>query len=464
MKFHVLTLFPEMITQGLGQSITKRAIEKHIIEINAVNIRDYTTEKHGKVDDYTYGGGAGMLIQAEPVYQACQSVSKGKKIRTVYVTPQGKTFDQKLAGELSKEEELVILCGHYEGIDERVLEETVTDFISIGDYVLTGGELPAMVMIDAISRLVPGVLHNDQSAETESFHNDLLEYPQYSRPEVWHGKEVPAVLLSGNHKKINDWRIEASRERTKKRRPDLYARYEEKQKALKQLLRNKKENAFLIHGLLCGTADLARRNEKFVMGYDRTGTRIMLAGNVYDGKEYIPESMTEIISQNPKIDEIIVNCGKSLPDAALLERKYRRSVYKSMVYTQNVSLPQKIRDIRKITVEQADMEFPQWRLACACGEINTRNDMTVYAGYLDKDPVGIMAIQRDSTLLAIGSYKADMKGEIMKSLFANHLNEMLKDGGLPYILVKEEHQQAADILTQMGVYTGKSEISKVTFD
>ena len=190
----------------------------------------------------------------------------------------------------------------------------------------------------------------------------------------------------------------------------------------------------------------------------------MLAGNVYDGKEYIPESMTEIISKNPKIDEIIVNCGKSLPDAALLERKYRRSVYKSMVYTQNVSLPQKIRDIRKITVEQADMEFPQWKLTCACGEINTRNDMTVYAGYLDKDPVGIMAIQRDSTLLAIGSYKADMKGEIMKSLFANHLNEMLKDGGLPYILVKEEHQQAADILAQMGLYTGKSEISKVTFD
>ena len=165
MKLHVLTLFPEMILQGLAPSIIGRAVEKKIISLDAVNIRDYTLDKHGKVDDYTYGGGAGMLMQAQPVYDAWKAASGGKKIRTIYLTPQGTPFTQNLAKELAKEEELIFLCGHYEGIDERVLEEVVTDFVSIGDYVLTGGELPAMVMIDAVARLVPGVLGNDTSAE-----------------------------------------------------------------------------------------------------------------------------------------------------------------------------------------------------------------------------------------------------------------------------------------------------------
>lgn len=225
MKFHVLTLFPEMVIQGLNTSIIGRAVEKNLISIDAVNIRDYTTDKHGKVDDYTYGGGAGMLMQAQPVFDAWKAVCGDKKLRTIYVTPQGQTFHQKLAMDLAKEEELVFLCGHYEGIDERVLEEVVTDYVSIGDYVLTGGELPAMVMIDAISRLVPGVLNNDASAETESFHNYLLEYPQYSRPALWHDKEVPQILLSGDHAKIDEWRLEQSLARTRERRPDLYEKW-----------------------------------------------------------------------------------------------------------------------------------------------------------------------------------------------------------------------------------------------
>ena len=176
-KFHVLTLFSEMIEQGLGTSVIGKAMQRGAISLNVVNIRDYTEEKHGKVDDYPYGGGAGMLMQAQPVYDACMAVTGGKKIRTVYMTPQGKPFTQKMAEEFSREEELLLLCGHYEGIDERVLEEVVTDRVSIGDYVLTGGELPAMVMIDAIARLVPGVFGTETSAEEESFYNDLLEYP-----------------------------------------------------------------------------------------------------------------------------------------------------------------------------------------------------------------------------------------------------------------------------------------------
>lgn len=208
MNFHVLTLFPEMIEQGMHTSIIGRAIAGGYLSIDAINIRDYAFNKHQKVDDYPYGGGAGMLMQAEPVYLAYESIQKklGYRPRVVYLTPQGEVFHQTMAKELAKEKDLVFLCGHYEGIDERVLDEIVTDYVSIGDYVLTGGELPAMVMMDSISRMVPGVLSNQESGETESFAENLLEYPQYSRPEEWHGQKVPPVLLSGHHANIEAWR------------------------------------------------------------------------------------------------------------------------------------------------------------------------------------------------------------------------------------------------------------------
>lgn len=237
MHFHILTLFPEMVLNGLNTSITGRAVKNGHISVDAVNIRDFAENKHNQVDDYPYGGGAGMVMQPGPVYRAYEHVkneiekrkendnldsdAEVKKPRVVYMTPQGKVFNQKIAEELAKEEDLLLLCGHYEGIDERVLEMIVTDNISIGDYVLTGGELPAMVVIDTISRLVPGVLNNDVSAEFETFHDNLLEYPQYTRPEEFMGKKVPEVLLSGHHKNIEAWRLEQSIKRTKERRPDL---------------------------------------------------------------------------------------------------------------------------------------------------------------------------------------------------------------------------------------------------
>lgn len=241
MNFHILTLFPDMVMDGLNTSIIGRAAGKGLLSIEAVNIRDYAFNKHQSVDDYPYGGGAGMLMQAEPVYLAYEAVAGRleKAPRVVYLSPQGQTFNQQMAEELAKEEELVLLCGHYEGIDERVLEEIVTDYVSIGDYVLTGGELPAMVMVDAISRLIPGVLHNDVSAEFESFQDDLLEYPQYSRPEEWHGKKVPPILLSGHHANIEKWRREQSIIRTKERRPDLL------EKCMKSGVLDKKEMKFL---------------------------------------------------------------------------------------------------------------------------------------------------------------------------------------------------------------------------
>ncbi len=232
MNYHVLTLFPEMIEQGLHTSILGRALEKGVLTLDTVNIRDYADNKHHKVDDYPYGGGAGMVMQAEPVYRAWEALQErikdrtGRKARVIYVTPQGAVFSQKMAGEMAREEDLVFLCGHYEGIDERVLEETVTDYVSIGDYVLTGGELAAMVMMDAVSRLVPGVLSNEESAQFESFEGGLLEYPQYSRPEEWRGRQVPPVLLSGDHSRVEAWRREQSLLRTRQRRPDLYEAYE----------------------------------------------------------------------------------------------------------------------------------------------------------------------------------------------------------------------------------------------
>ena len=289
MNFHVLTLFPEMIGAALGTSITGRAMEKGLLSLDAVNIRDFAEEKRkSRIDDYPYGGGAGMVMQAEPVYRAYRSVMdriceaaaaemnpavdeaadcpesmadfpgtaencpdcaadpaesaeggrthaadlpEGReaplRVRVLYMTPQGRRFDQRMAEELAAEKDLIFLCGHYEGIDERVLEEIVTDEVSIGDYVLTGGELPALVMMDAIARLVPGVLSNDDSAVTESFQGDgLLEYPQYSRPEVWHDRAVPEILLSGNHGAVDRWRRDRALERTAMRRPDLCSRAE----------------------------------------------------------------------------------------------------------------------------------------------------------------------------------------------------------------------------------------------
>lgn len=258
MHFHIMTLFPDMVMSGLGTSITGRAIAKGLLEIEAVNIRDYAFNKHNSVDDYPYGGGAGMLMQAEPVYLAYKAIEEkirareaqaapaggDSRPRVIYLSPQGETFSQKMAQELAKEEDLVLLCGHYEGIDERVLEEIVTDYVSIGDYVLTGGELPAMVMVDTISRLVPGVLHNDVSAEFESFQDNLLEYPQYSRPEIWHDKQVPPILLSGHHANIEKWRRQQSVIRTAIRRPDLLEKAcltEEERQLADRILQQKNE-------------------------------------------------------------------------------------------------------------------------------------------------------------------------------------------------------------------------------
>ena len=220
-RFDVLTLFPDMFNSIMKESIIGRAIDDGKVEINAVNIRDFSTDKHNRVDDYPYGGGAGMVMQAQPIYDAYKSlVSENEKVPVIYMSPQGRQFTQEIAQDLALNDRIILLCGHYEGVDERVLEEIVTDEISIGDYVLTGGELPAMVIMDTVSRLIPGVLAEDSTKE-ESFSDGMLEYPQYTRPYEFMGKKVPDVLISGHHANIEKWRKEESYKRTLKKRPDL---------------------------------------------------------------------------------------------------------------------------------------------------------------------------------------------------------------------------------------------------
>jgi len=218
MKFDILTLFPEMF-ESIKQSIIGKAIEKNLIEINLVNIRDFSKDKHKKVDDTPYGGGAGMVMRPDVVYDAYKSL-KNNNAKVIYLSPKGKTLNQEKVKELSKENQIILLCGHYEGIDQRVLDEIVDEEISIGDYVLTGGEIPAMVLIDSVSRYIEGVI-TSESVEEESFSNGLLEYPQYTRPEIFLDKKVPEILLSGHHENIKKWRDEQALEITRSKRPDL---------------------------------------------------------------------------------------------------------------------------------------------------------------------------------------------------------------------------------------------------
>ena len=350
-QYHVLTLFPEMIENGLKTSITGRAIEQGVIGLNAVNIRDFADNKHNKVDDYPYGGGAGMVMQAEPVYRAWASVTEkiGKKARTIYVTPQGTTFHQGMAEELAKEEHVIFLCGHYEGIDERVLTEVVTDYVSIGDYVLTGGEFPAMVMIDAISRLVPGVLNNEVSAEFESFQDGLLEYPQYSRPEVWHEKEVPPVLLSGNHTNIEGWRQELSIMRTRERRPDLYEAYQ-KEQALSQ---PKKKKRF--QGVLFDLDSCLARQESYVKEIlDLAGEKEMKTGVFSSLEEPEASGLLSKLGIEEQVDFRI--CGESSETFQKALKKGRLKPSETLVFAGSPEMVEAARSLKLRTVYLPDRE------------------------------------------------------------------------------------------------------------
>ena len=432
MKFGVMTLFPEMIENGFSESILKRAVDAGYISVQAVDIRDYTTDKHGKVDDYTYGGGAGMLIGPQPVYDCYQALTKDKKNkpRTIYVTPQGKRFDQKMAKELAMEEEIVFLCGHYEGVDERVLEEIVTDYVSIGDYVLTGGELAVMVMIDAIARLVPGVLNNETSAETESFHNDLLEYPQYTRPPVWQGKEVPEVLLSGNHRNIMAWRLEESEKRTKERRPDLYAKYERKQSVIKRLSKKKRLNIHMIELIRRGIGEIVYEKGEDILVREPYRHIYMMTAKDETSAAYM-------------IDKYMKDCEECVVTqefvGRLIEEKLgfaKGLTCEQYMYTDKENLPVTHKDIRPLTLEHLDYVCANYLLG---DEAYTRayvkdriiqGDM--FGAFLEDRLVGFagLHVEGGCGLLFVEEGCRGMK--IGSSLEAFVINHVKNQGMIPY--------------------------------
>ncbi len=452
MNFHVMTLFPEMIENGLGTSIIGRAAKAGIISYEAVNMRDYTLDKHGKVDDYPYGGGAGMLIQAQPVYDTYQAITADmdKKPRTIYLTPQGKRFDQKMAAELAKEEQLVFVCGHYEGIDERVLEEIVSDYVSIGDYVLTGGELPVMVMIDAIARLIPGVLNNDASAETESFHNDLLEYPQYSRPEVWHGKKVPEVLLSGNHKSVVEWRLEQSIQRTKKNRPDLYAKYCKKQEVIKRLSKKKRINIHMMEFLGRGLGEIVYED----------GQNIILAGqDIYQLTAESREDAEKMLAaRGGQIPVCIVN-KEFLKD--VLVQDYGMQVagaFYQACYTMKEALPVKHKDIRRLDMSALDYVTAHYALGSRAYLADRLNAGVMYGAFVDGQLAGFIGTHSDGSsgmLYVDESYRGRGLGV---SLEAYNINQVKNNGYVPFGHVSADNAASLHMQEKLGLYMSETPV------
>ena len=447
MKFHILTLFPEMVQQGLSTSILGRAAEKDLISVDAVNIRDYTRDKHGKVDDYTYGGGAGMLMQAQPVYDAYRALAGEKKIRCVYLTPQGEPFTQKKAKELSGEEELVLLCGHYEGIDERVLEEIVTDYISIGDYVLTGGELAAMVVVDAVARLVPGVLNNDESAETESFHNDLLEYPQYSRPEEWHGKRVPEVLLSGNHKKIGAWRLEQSEIRTKERRPDLYAKYQEKQRVIKKLSSKKRNFVHMMETLSRGRGEVLYAEGKNVLIYLPENGNVMLNAET-------EEQLNRMLQLVPKEVEgrSITTVNDTWNDIICKRMGYHEGLQCAQAYyTRGEALPVRHKDIRLLTEAERPYVEAHYGLLDT-GYVKGRiENHCVFGVFVDDVLAGFIGIHDDGSMGMLYIDEAYRRRGLAASLESYLINYQRAQGCVPYAHIVAGNEASMALQESLGL-------------
>lgn len=462
---------------GLSTSITGRAMESGHILIEAVNIRDFSTDKHKKVDDYPYGGGAGMLMQAQPVYDAYESVAKkipaGNKKRVIYVTPQGYPFTQRMAEDFAKSDDLIFLCGHYEGIDERVLEEVVTDYVSIGDYVLTGGELAAMVMIDAISRLVPGVLHNEVSAETESFHGELLEHPQYSRPEVWHDKKVPDVLLSGNQKKIDAWRLEASVERTKSRRPDLYEKYLALQDCKTRLMKQKLLHIDMIELINRGRAVLLSREDNRILLRDKDTGIVYYAGDSMELLQKLPDSLRQ------SINKIVIHQRELTDDVCKLFGLEETLVCYQAVYTprERLSVSGLYRPdgqpteeglvIRPITMEQHDAVRSSYELLEDAGEddeygadyVRERIEAgCMFGAFIGEAFAGYIGIHDDGSMGMLHVFTEYRGRKIAKALETYLINYALELGYIPYGQVVEGNEPSKRLQESLGLYLSKTPV------
>ncbi|HJA30810.1 MAG TPA: tRNA (guanosine(37)-N1)-methyltransferase TrmD [Candidatus Eisenbergiella pullicola] len=456
MRFHILTLFPEMVLGCLNTSILGRAADRGILEVNAVNIRDYTLDKHKKVDDYPYGGGAGMLMQAQPIFDAWQAVRKksgsGRSMRVIYVTPQGKVFDQQMAREFAKEEELCFLCGHYEGVDERVLEEIVTDFISIGDYVLTGGELPAAVMIDAIARMVPGVLKNEESGEVESFRENLLEYPQYTRPEVWMGRPVPRVLLSGDHAKVDAWRRERSVERTKERRPDLYERYDLSGRAMEYLKRDKVLHMDMIEDIRNGQARVIAVRKDGVILQDTVSKVYMVTAENPDAGE----RLLSLADPNAEV----FTCHQKFLAESIARRFSKKDCSEcfQVAYTKKVPLsePEGV-SVRVIGEEYTDLVHSLYPLIEKRERVREiLRDGIVYGAFLQKESgarelVGFIGTHEEGAMGMLHVLEPYRRLGIAEKLESFLINRLLEQGRTPYAQIFTDNAASLKLQEKLGL-------------
>lgn len=459
MNFHILTLFPEMVEGGLKTSVIGRAVEKGIITVKAHDIRDYSTDKHRKVDDYPYGGGAGMLMQAQPVFDCFLAVKEeiekndGKSPRVIYVTPQGKTFCQSMAEEFAKEENLVFLCGHYEGIDERVLEEIVTDYVSVGDYVLTGGELPAMVMTDAVARLVRGVLNNGESSQTESFQGNLLEYPQYSRPEEWKGKRVPEVLLSGDHKKIEKWRLEQSVSRTRQRRPDLYEKYERLKNCEAYLLRNKLLHMDMLEALRRGSGELLYFEEDGVLLFEKnSGAYMFTTKNRESGEKILSdifsgEEVNLFVSHQEFMNAFLCEFFSIDLEMECIQ----------MVYTRKEPLPVKRgMDIRKLDEKFLDVLERHYHTYVEEGYVETQLKSGVMYGIFDETQLaGFIGMHKEGSIGMLEIFEQYRNKGYAKALESFYINLHLKNGWTPFGQVEAGNEKSLKLQERLNLYPAK---------
>lgn len=459
MNFHVLTLFPEMVAAGLSESIIGRAETKGLIGINTVNIRDFTDDKHKKTDDYIYGGGAGLLMQAQPVYAAHKSVLEkiGRdKVRTVYLTPQGKTFHQGMAEEFAKEEDLIFLCGHYEGIDERVLERVVTDYVSLGDFVLTGGELAAMVMIDAIARLVPDVLHNDSSVVEETFSGYLLEYPQYTRPEVWMGERVPEALLSGNHKKIREWRQQKAEERTRINRPDLYAAYERLMQCRRELLRDKLHHMDMAELIFREKAELLYHDSEGTLLRDRTSGWFMFTAKSREAGGRILDAFSALGKEMPGLWAVHQDfLGEEIA------RRLHMTVFlcaRQAVYTRREAPPLKPQDIRQLSAEHAEVVRQYYTMEDEAYIRDRISHGAMYGIFVENELAGFIGEHAEGSMGMLTVLPAYRRQGLAAALESFLIHKTLQKGYTPYCQMEEGNEPSLKLQEKLGLYVAREKV------
>mgnify|MGYP003012886187 FL=1 len=445
-----MTLFPDAIDAMMGQSIMGRAQERGYIRITAHQIRDYTTNKQMQVDDYPYGGGRGAVMQADPLYRCWDHICQeaGQRVHTIYLSPCGRVFNQEVAKELkARYDRLILVCGHYEGVDQRFLDECVDEEISMGDFVLTGGEIPAMAVADCLCRMVPGVLPEESCYTDESHWNGLLEYPQYSRPEEWHGKKVPEVLLSGNHKKINAWRLEQSERRTEERRPDLYAKYQEKQKVIKKLSAKKRIFIHMMETLSRGLGEVLYAEGKNVLIYlPEIGNAMLNAEDEEHLEKMLPlipkavsgHSIVTVTDRwNERVSEILGYHGSMLCSQAC--------------YTRGEPLPVRHKDIRQLTVEEVPYVAEHYHLG---DEIYVRERIAagdVFGIYIEGKLCGFIGCHNDGSMGMLYVEDAYRRQGLAASLEGYLINKQREQGMIPYAHIVNGNEASIQLQERLGL-------------